>query len=267
MNRNTWLLTWPLKAGFRLFSKRIWISHIRDITERKQAEQTLQESEERLRHISELIPDFAYSCKKAPSGEFAIDWITGAPEQITGYTTDEIRAMTCWKFLVIDEDIPVFEKNVTGLSPGESVRCELRIRRKDGGIMWLSSYAKCVTDLKEPGYSRLYGGCRNITGRKQVEESLQESEARYRTILDGMQDAYVRADVKGYIIMASPSATRLFRYDSANDLIGLPAAVLYGHAPAAWELLVPLGAAALLLALGLRAYRRDESRLAKLVGG
>jgi PAS domain S-box-containing protein len=200
---------------------------VTDITEQKQVEESLRKSEERLRHISELIPDFAYSCKKAPDGDFAIDWITGAPERITGYTTDELKEMTCWKFLVIDEDIPVFEKSVTGLSPGESVRCELRIRRKDGGIIWLSSYATCVTDLKDPGYLRLFGGCQDITTRKQTEKSLQESEMRYRSILDTMQDAYVQADAKGHIITANPPAARLFRCDSANDLRGLPAESLY----------------------------------------
>jgi len=43
-------------------------------------------------------------------------------------------------------------------------------------------------------------------------------------------------------------------------------ALLYGHAPAAWQILAPLGAAALLLALILPVFRREESQLAKLVG-
>jgi lipopolysaccharide transport system permease protein len=43
-------------------------------------------------------------------------------------------------------------------------------------------------------------------------------------------------------------------------------ALLYGNSPAAWELLSPLAAAALLLAVSLPLYRRNESRLAKLVG-
>lgn len=42
-------------------------------------------------------------------------------------------------------------------------------------------------------------------------------------------------------------------------------AVLYGNSPAAWEVLSPLAAAALVLAVSLPIYRRDESRLAKLV--
>jgi len=196
------------------------VASLLDITGYKKAEQALRESEERFRHISELIPDFAYSCKKAPDGEFATDWITGAPEQITGYTIDEIKRMTCWKFLVIDEDIPVFEKNVTGLSPGESVRCELRIRRKDGGIIWLSSYAKCVTDLKEPGYHRLYGGCRNITKRKRTEEELQITQEKYTKAFLSVPDAITISELdSGRFIEVNDAATRIFGY-SRDELIG-----------------------------------------------
>jgi ABC-type polysaccharide/polyol phosphate export permease len=43
-------------------------------------------------------------------------------------------------------------------------------------------------------------------------------------------------------------------------------ALLYGHSPAAWELLVPLGAAALVLAVSVPLYLREQSRIAKLLG-
>jgi lipopolysaccharide transport system permease protein len=43
-------------------------------------------------------------------------------------------------------------------------------------------------------------------------------------------------------------------------------ALLYGQAPAAWELLVPLGVAALIMAVAIPIYRRDQEHLAKLVG-
>jgi lipopolysaccharide transport system permease protein len=43
-------------------------------------------------------------------------------------------------------------------------------------------------------------------------------------------------------------------------------ALLYGHGPAAWELLAPLGTAVLLLAVSVPIYRREAPFLAKLVG-
>lgn len=56
----------------------------------------------------------------------------------------------------------------------------------------------------------------------------------------------------------------------ANPLTGLfeayRDALLYGTAPAAWELLVPLGFAALVLAVSLPLYRREQAQLGKLVG-
>ena len=59
----------------------------------------------------------AYSCGRRPDGDHAIDWVTGAAELILGYSTDEIQAFGCWGRLVLEEDRPLFEKNVTGLAP------------------------------------------------------------------------------------------------------------------------------------------------------
>ncbi len=47
---------------------------------------------------------------------------------------------------------------------------------------------------------------------------------------------------------------------------GFRDALLYGQAPAAWEILAPLGAAALLLSISLPLYRREQPHLAKLAG-
>ena len=165
-----------------------------DITERKRAEEALRESEQRFRRVSELITDFAYSCVKSPDGPFIIDWMTGAVERITGYTADEIRDMTCWRPLVAEDDIPVFDHNVVGLSPGEWARSEIRIRKKDGGIIWLASFAKCFTDQQSPAYHRIYGGCRDITERKRVDKALQESEARYKRIVETANEGIMIID-------------------------------------------------------------------------
>jgi PAS domain S-box-containing protein len=68
---------------------------------------------------------------------------------------------------------------------------------------------------------------RDITERKQRETALRESELRYRSILDNLQDAYFRADKKGNLIMVSPSAARMYQYASAEEMIGMPVMSLY----------------------------------------
>jgi len=149
---------------------RAFMGTIRDVTFQKAAEKALRESEDMFRHISGLITDFAYSCRKSPGGTFRIDWLTGAVEAITGYTPAEIHALTCWRPLVIEEDIPIFDREVIGLLPGESSRAEIRIRRRDGKVVWLASFAECMIDREDPTFYRLYGGCRDISARKEADQ-------------------------------------------------------------------------------------------------
>ena len=58
-------------------------------------------------------------------------------------------------------------------------------------------------------------------------EALKESEKSYRNIIENIQDAYIRADKEGNIIMASPSAARMYGFDSPEEMIGTSALLYY----------------------------------------
>ena len=146
----------------------------RDVTEKKQAGEKLRDSEERYRRTSSVISDVVYSCRTDKEGVFSIDWMTGAVEEISGYTLEEIMSQKCWRFLVVEEDLPLFEENVVGLTRGTKGTCELRIRRKDGEILWIASHAECALKPDNPDCLYLYGGLTNISMRKKVEETLLE---------------------------------------------------------------------------------------------
>jgi PAS domain S-box-containing protein len=184
-----------------------------DVTEKKQAEENLRVSEERFRHISGLITNFAYSCTRPPGGVFSIDWITEAVGRITGFAPDEILAMGCWRGIVVDEDLQVFDEKIAGLLPVMSSQCELRIRAKDGAIRGLKCFAECVSDPVCPTCHTLYGGCQDFTDKKQAEGALRESEERYRLLADNIADVLWVLDIKtGKWTYMSPSAERLRGY-------------------------------------------------------
>ena len=68
------------------------------------------------------------------------------------------------------------------------------------------------------------------TAHEQLNKSLKalkDSEKSYRNILENIQDAYLRSDNEGIIIMASPSAARIYGYDSPEEMIGTSALSYY----------------------------------------
>ncbi len=153
---------------------RLVVAH-EDITERCRAEAVLLESEERYRRVSEMIVDYAYSCLKPAGGAFAIDWLVGAVERISGYTADEVRSRGCWKCFVHPADHSIFENRVIGLNPGDSGACELRIVHKDGSIRWLRALSRVIEEGGDPLTHRLFGTCEDITERKRAEEGREQT--------------------------------------------------------------------------------------------
>lgn len=132
----------------------------------------LHATEKRFQQISELMTDFAYSCVGLADRGFALDWLTGAVEEITGYSVEEVLQRGCWGFLVKEEDTPLFTANVADLTFRETGICELRIRAKDGTVRWLHSFCTCVEDDATTGVRRIVGACRDISDRKRVEQDL-----------------------------------------------------------------------------------------------
>ena len=59
-----------------------------------------------------------------------------------------------------------------------------------------------------------------VLHRRRTDDALKASEARYRSVIENIQDVFYRSDTKGNLIMASPSWARMLGYDSLDDCIG-----------------------------------------------
>jgi PAS domain S-box-containing protein len=129
--------------------------------------------------------------------------MTGATERITGYTTEEIIALQCWGKLVIDEDLPLFKKHISSLEPGNASSCELRLRHKNGGIVWVASYSECSREEDEQGDIYLYGALVDITNRKEAEGILTD-------IINKNPISIQILDENGYTLQVNPANEALF---------------------------------------------------------
>lgn len=195
-----------------------------DITERTRFEKTLAEKEERTRRILDETP--------IPMAFVNLDGTIGFWNKrftrVFGYTGDDIHNLDeWWQKAYPDEGyrneamrkwdavtLTAKEKNI------EIEPLEFRITCKDGseriadvtGILFSDGFLATFIDTTE---------------RKRADASLQESEARHRRILESMEDAYVRTNTEGRIIMVNPAAATMYGYASVSEMIGVPAVDLY----------------------------------------
>jgi PAS domain S-box-containing protein len=137
----------------------------------------------------------------------------GATEALLGRSIDEVQAVRCWGSFVEKEDFPVFMSQVLGLAAGESGICELRLRKKEGGLAWVRSYAQNKVSPEGEGHHRLFGALVDITEQKKVEKSLQESEERLRLAMEASRDGIWDWDIATGAVYYSPSYTRMLGHE------------------------------------------------------
>jgi PAS domain S-box-containing protein len=184
---------------------------VTDITERKQAESALRDSEERYRALTELISDYAYAYRVEPDGSFVHEWITDSFTRITGYGWEELDAVGTYA-LYHPDDADKATQQVAEVLQGQTSGGEIRIRTKAGETRWLHIQRRPVWDEQAQRVIRFYGVAKDITERKQAEEALRESETRYRLVAQATNDAIWDWDLLSESVVWSGAVSALFGY-------------------------------------------------------
>ena len=188
-----------------------------DITERKQVEEALRESEERYRLMAELTGKLVYDYD-APSGR--LTW-HGAISRITGYSPEEFGTVDIKSFneMVHPDDrtdvVIILEAALKELCP---YNAEYRLLRKDGTYIFVEDHGVFLSDDKGRAI-RMLGSLGDISVRKQAEEAIREAERRYRTLFESANDAIFIMSEDRYI-ECNQMTLKMFGCDSKDDIFG-----------------------------------------------
>ena len=189
--------------------------------ERIRAREELQESEVKYRSLFENVPDGVY--RSTSNGKLIT--ANKALADIFGYSS-------------VDELLNVSHTTELYLNPADHQRfilqierdtivrnIEVQCKRKDGSIVVVLENAFAIRD--EHGQTLLYEGTlTDITGQKEIEKALRESERKYRILVERMNEGVLQVDNNDIIQFVNSRYCELVGY-TAEELIGQCASTLF----------------------------------------
>jgi formate hydrogenlyase transcriptional activator len=188
------------------------------IAQRNRVDEALRESETKYR----IVADYTYDWEwwRDPSGKFV--YVSPSCQRITHHSSEEFVADPDLLLKIIHtDDKASFVQHMSDVeekhSPGEA---EFRILRPDGTIRWIAHVCHPVFDEQGQFLGRR-GSNHDITERKEAEKALKESEERYRTLIETMNEGLGVADEKGVWTYVNEKFCKMLGY-SYDEIVGHP---------------------------------------------
>jgi len=207
--------TFPVESNARLVTfggRRIWLSLVRDITERKHAEDALRESETRYRSLANASQDLIFVIGRDDIVEYvnsvAAHLIGIQPERIVGSKRSALFPP------------PVSDRQKSQLNQVFSTGNPLR---SEGPMVihnetrWFDHFLVPVRN-KDGSVQSVLGISRDITKQNRVEDALRESEEKYRTLVERANDGI--CIVQDKIIKFCNPAIAAFWGGSEREILG-----------------------------------------------
>lgn len=198
---------------------------VRDITEKKLAEEELKKSEERYKSIIHL--------SKTGAWEYHIKenyvWCSNTYFEILGLNPDNF---------VLDQENNLDEVWTNYLHPGDrkialrsfkeylAKGCKgmyetlFRMKHNNGDWVWILSRGQALKNIDGTSTNIIVGTHIDISERKKYEESIRQSEEMYQKLVTAVPDLIVRTDLKGNIIFINENNIPFLNYYPSKNLLG-----------------------------------------------
>lgn len=180
-------------------------------------EEFRKKADEKFRIAAELAGDYIYEAT-IDGGKVRAMYVSPEFTTLTGYSMNEINQGEGWLDLIHPDDLPYFRAIMESASIGRPIVIEYRVRRKDGGTIWLRDFSRPILD--ETGrYLKSIGISRNITAEKEAELALQRERQLLDIIFNTVPIGICLSDENGAFLRVNQALADISGYD-ANELLG-----------------------------------------------
>ncbi|MCD6296774.1 MAG: PAS domain S-box protein [Deltaproteobacteria bacterium] len=183
-----------------------------DISERKQIEKALQQSEKKYSTLVEESFDGIF-IQKGTKIIFANQRL----QKMLGYEENELLGMDHW-LIYHPEYQELTKERAKARMRGENVtpQYEVKLQRKDGSWFYGEIGARMINLDGEPG-AQVW--VKDIMKQTQAQEAIQQSEKRFRELFDSVSDLIYTQDLQGHFLSANRALIHIFGYE-LEEFIG-----------------------------------------------
>lgn len=193
-----------------LGTRRMFTGIVRDISERRAAE-------EKLRRLAALLDDSSDAIKVLDLEGNIREWNAGA-ERMYGYTSERAITMNVRELLPTDRQHEIEEAIVRHRAGGRIIPYETQRVTRDGRLVDVLC-TMTILEARPGAEAAVVITDRNITERKRSEAALRDSEARGRAIVETAVDGIITISSEGIIESVNSAAERTFGYQ-ASQMVG-----------------------------------------------
>ncbi|MFH0788145.1 MAG: PAS domain S-box protein [Pseudomonadota bacterium] len=181
--------------------------------ERRKAEKALRESQEYFKAIIQNSSDIILIVDKLGT----ITYASPSIERILGYGPDELIGKRTLDLIVSDDKPRAIADFGRALLTKDPIPNVFRLRHKNGTERILEGIGKNLLD--NPFVAGFLMNVRDVTERQRTKEALQQSEKKYRTILESIEEGYFEVDLKGCFTFFNDALSELLGY-SQDEIMG-----------------------------------------------
>ncbi len=205
---DAWITPLGLENGGELKG---YLSQMLEITEERQTEAALEDTEKLYRLLAENVTDVLFTADM----ELNLKYVSPSAERVLGYTIEEVTNRSLIELMspesvwvaieAVKEALEAEKLANQALTHGDSPPLEIQLKRKDGSLVW-TEVARTFTRDSKNNPTGILGVARNIEERKESQKALIDSEFKYRTLIEhSFQGIVILLPSPMQIIYANPA--------------------------------------------------------------